>query len=443
MRTFLKIIGVCAFSSALLSMSFVSYDYIKTRKAFPAKTFIGRIDVSGLNQDEAAAKLKSFPLSRVFTKLITMETDVARFSFPPEKLGIYILYRETVKNAFKLTHKDNYFKELQERITKGEYFTPLILGIDKDQLKAVLEALAPKVYSIPKDASITYYEDTGGYNIEAEDVGRELNIAKSIDALKGALYKGKKIVPLGIDYTSPRITEKELRAAPPAYRLGAYTTYYGSHDSPNRIHNIKLVASWIDGTLLLPGDTFSVAEALGEVTEEKGFKQAFVIVGGELVPLLGGGSCQIATTLYNTVAIADLKVLERRNHSFYFNIYPLGRDAGVYPGQLDFRFENDSSYPILIKTIATNKKLSFRIYGTSSGKEVNFSAAKILGKGSSGGYAPMSLKQVIDRDIPFKTSIKRTVFDEEGNLIKEEKIDSFYKLYGDKENVPIRRPEPR
>jgi vancomycin resistance protein YoaR len=159
--------------------------------------------------------------------------------------------------------------------------------------------------------------------------------------------------------------------------------------------------------------------------------------------MFGGGTCQIGTTLYNTVALADLKILQRRNHSFYFNIYPLGRDATVYPPQVDFKFKNDSGYPILIKAVATNKRLSFRIYGTPTSKKVEFSSAAVKGRNQSGKFVPMTLKQVIDLDVPFKTLVTRTVYDKDGNKIKEEEINSYYKLYGEKENVPIARPEPR
>ncbi|MFH1826448.1 MAG: VanW family protein [bacterium] len=438
-----RVLGVFAFSSVLIATSFISYDYIRTRKAFPQNSFIGEVNVSGLSQEEALAKLKSLSLGEVYTPLITLETDAVSFAFSPEQLGVSVLYKETVDRAFQTTHKSNYFDELQERIAQGIFAAPLLLKIDEEQLRLVLEEAADNIHSLPKDSYIVYYEETGGYNIFPEDVGRELELDKSVKVFKRDLAVGKVIIPLVIKFTNPRLKEHELRANPPVYLLGAYTTYYGSHDSPNRIHNIKLVASWIDDTLLLPGEEFSVAEVLGDVTEEKGFKEAFVILGGELVPLLGGGSCQIATTLYNAVSLADLKVLQRRNHSFYFNIYPLGRDAGVYPGQLDFRFENDTDFPILIKTVATDKLLSFRIFGTPTGKVVKFSDVKILGRNENGGFSPITLKKTIDEDIPFKTLTTRTVYDKAGNIIKEEEISSFYKLYGDKENVPIRGPEPR
>ena len=192
---------------------------------------------------------------------------------------------------------------------------------------------------------------------------------------------------------------------------------------------------------MMPGDILSVAEILGDVTEEQGFKEALVIIKNELVPQLGGGSCQIATTLFNAASLADLKIHQRRNHSFYFNIYPLGRDAAVYPGQVDFEFENDTDYPVLVKAQASDRKLSFKILGTPSGKKVKFSKLKIFGKNDKKKYVPMSLKKVIDEDRAFRIEIVRTVWDKLGKKIAEDMVISKYKLYGDKENVPIRRPE--
>jgi vancomycin resistance protein YoaR len=443
MRTILKILAALALLSILAVLSLLAYDYLRTREAFPPKTFIAGVDLSLLNREKALARLENFSVSQLFSPLITLEVEAAPYSFAPEKLGIVVLYKESIQKGFEITHRGSYLEHLKERITKEALVAPLVLGIHEEQLKAVLEALADEIRTAPEDASMTFYEKGGGYNIKPHTVGKEVNIQKSVAQFEAFLYEGKKTIPLVIDYTDPRIKEEDLRAHPPVYRLSAYTTYYGSHDSPNRIHNIKLISSWMDGTLVMPGDSLSVTEILGDVTEEQGFKEAFVIVKGELVPLLGGGACQIATTLYNAVSLADLKVLERRNHSFYFNIYPLGRDAGVYPEQLDFKFENDSPYPILIKTAATDRGLSFKLYGTPNGKKVKFSSAKVYGRSDSDEYIPMSLSSVIEQDIPFKTEVVRTVFDKNGKPLKEETILSRYKLYGDKENVPIKRPEPR
>ena len=442
MRGYFKILIVLAVISAVLALSLIAYDYIITRWAMPPNTFVGGVDVSRLSYAEAAAKLKAHSAAELFSPLITLEAGDVRYTFAPNKLGVYVRAEDSIKNAFRLIHKGGYFFGLRERLTTEATSAPLVLGLEEEQLRAVLEAIAGETNTTSKDAAIIFIEKTGGYNIKPEIVGKELSVEQNVKVFKSCLHSGKAVVPLLIRYALPRITETELRAHPPVYRLSAYTTYYGKHDSPNRIHNIRLVSSWIDGTLLMPGETFSAAEILGDVTEEQGFKEAFVIIKGELVPLLGGGSCQIATTLYNAASLADLKIAERRNHSFYFNIYPLGRDAAVYPGQIDFKFENDTPYPILIKSEATDRRLSFRIYGTPAGRRVNFSSAKVLGRSESGRYIPMSLEEVIANDIPFKTEIKRTVY-EKRKKIGESFVRSSYKLYGDKENVPIRRPEPR
>jgi vancomycin resistance protein YoaR len=442
MRTILKILWTITIILVLATISLVSYDFIRTRQAFPPKTFIGGVEVSFLTQAEAIAKLRTFSVSDLFVPYLTLQAPTARYSFAPEKLGVHILYKETARNAFGLTHKGNYLDELKERMASAETFAPIVLGIEQDQLEAVFGVLGDELYVSPESSYITLTEKTGGYHIEPEVVGKEVNNKKSMDVFAAALDRDLTTIPIIIDDIFPKVMEEDLRANPPIYKLSGYTTYYGKHDSPNRIHNIRLVSSWVDGTLLMPGDTFSVADVLGDVSEEQGFKEAFVIIKSELVPLLGGGSCQIATTLFNAASLADLKVLERRNHSFYFNIYPLGRDAAVYPDQVDFRFENDTPYPILLRSTATNRGLSFRIYGTPTGKKVKFSKTKVFARSESGRFIPSTLKEVIEKDLPFRTKVVRTVH-EKMKKIKEDTILSSYKMYGDKENVPIKRPEPR
>lgn len=443
MQKVLKSIGIFAFVSVSVAFCFVGFDFFQNRQVFPNNTYIGAIEVSNLTESQATDKLKATPLSEIYATAITLEVSSDEsYSFPPEHLGISLFAEESVEQAFALTHDKNYLSNLKQRTINRRVVAPLYLGVKEDTLGAVIKSLADAVHSDPRDASFLLYEETGGFHIESEQNGKELDLPKSLVAIKSALGKGEKSIPLAIKETAPKIREVDLRSFPPAWKLSTFTTYYGNHDSPNRIHNIKLIASWMNDTIIMPGAVFSVAKAIGEVTSERGFKEAFVITGGELVPQLGGGACQTATTLYNAVSLADLKIIERKNHSFYFSIYPLGRDAGVYPGQLDMKFENDTGHPIVIKAVATNRRLSFRIYGTPTGKSVKFTYPRILGA-TSNGYVPRSLGAVIASDAPFRTSIVRTVYDAEGKKIKEETINSFYKLYGEKSNVPIRRPEPR
>lgn len=443
MNKLLKDLSFFAAFSLLVAFGFLGFDYFQGRQKFPFKTFIGKIEVSCLTQEEAQKKLSSLRTSEIFSPLVTFEAGKIRFTFSPEAVGIIVDPENSVRQAFALSHEEgNYLKELMERLKKEARIIPPILKVDEAQLKAVVESIAEEIRSTPQDASFIFYEETGGYHIEPEEIGKELKIQETLQACKKEIAEGRATYSLIIKYTYPLITEKELRAYPPVYRLSAYTTYYGRHDSPNRIHNIKLMASWINNTLLMPGEEFSLVKAIGEFTPERGFKEAFVIYEGVLTPMLGGGGCQIGTTLYNAAALADLEILQRRNHSFYFNIYPLGRDATIYPGQVDLKFKNNTGHPIFIKALATNKRLSFRIYGTPTGKKVEFSPPSVYMLTPS-GFRPASVREVLAADAPFKTYVTRTVYDAEGNKIKEETITSFYKLYGEKTNVPIARPEPR
>ena len=130
--------------------------------------------------------------------------------------------------------------------------------------------------------------------------------------------------------------------------VASYHTTYGG--IANRLHNVALVANLIDGTLIAPGKTFSFNATTGERTPEKGFLEAPVIINGELQTGLGGGVCQVSTTVFNAAYEAGLPIDERVNHALYISHYPLGRDATVnYPDQ-DLKFTNDTGKWLLLRT---------------------------------------------------------------------------------------------
>lgn len=440
----LKFLIAAAIISSLVALTLLAIDYFKTKAAFPPKTFICQVEVSLLSREEAIIRLRQAPPEKLYPPTFVFQNTGESFAFPSKDLGIRVLPEETVDAAFATTHKDSYIRELRNRLSRNYLVLSPRLALNEDQALKVITELAQKIDSPPKDASVQLDESTGGYHITRDLPARKLLTAETLSACRNALFEGKAAFPLLIDCAvPPRIAEALLRPHPPVYRLSAFTTYYGKHDSPNRIHNIKLIASWLNNTILLSDEVLSLAEKIGDFSAERGFKEAFVILQGELVPQLGGGTCQIGTTLFNAVSLADLEILSRRNHSFYFNIYPLGRDATVYPGQVDFKFKNNTGFPIMIKAVATNKKLSFRIYGTPTGKIVSFSRPTIYMLGEDGVFSPATLREVIDSDRPFRTIVTRTVKDAQGKILTEETLRSYYKLYGEKSNVPIRRPEPR
>src|SRR5205807_8651585 len=145
-------------------------------------------------------------------------------------------------------------------------------------------------------------------------------------------------------------------------RLVTFSTSLGG-SSKNRVHNIELACRAIDGTVLLPGDIFSYNETVGPRVPSAGFREAPVIIHGELQTGTGGGICQVSSTLYNAVLLADLTVLRRSHHAFPVHYLPAGRDATVVDGALDFKFKNTLKNAIAIDAKVVKRRVVFNLYG--------------------------------------------------------------------------------
>ncbi|MEK7376657.1 MAG: VanW family protein, partial [Candidatus Margulisiibacteriota bacterium] len=334
---------------------------------------------------------------------------------------------------------------------KEKHISPVLRVADENMLRALVTQVASYVDGEAVDARfiVSWYSKGAatGYNIflAAHKTGKHVKQDETQLLLKNSLEQGAFESALIMDIKQPKITESMLRQIPGPKVIGSYTTYYGTHDSPNRISNIYLVSSFVDNTYIPTGETFSLLPLIGEFTQERGFKEAYVIMGDELVPEYGGGACQIATTLYNSAMLADLEVLRRRNHGIYFSIYPLGRDATVYPPSTDLKFKNNTGFPIVIQAHPFKKGLTFRIIGAPIGKTISFSPPQVRHKyiiaATRDAFSDIPEEKLVQMPA-FWTTVVRTV-KEDGEVLHTETIKSFYKLHGDKQKVKIRRQEPR
>ncbi|WP_210648942.1 VanW family protein [Nocardioides sp. SYSU D00065] len=163
--------------------------------------------------------------------------------------------------------------------------------------------------------------------------------------------QGERTLELDSQVAQPEFTTREARALKVREQVSTFTTYFPHADYRNI--NIGRAAEIIDGTLLKPGETFSLNDTVGERTEENGFTKGYVISDGILVQDLGGGVSQMATTLFNAMFFAGLEDVEHKPHSFYIDRYPVGREATVAWGAVDLRFRNDTPYGVLIDTNVT------------------------------------------------------------------------------------------
>lgn len=225
-----------------------------------------------------------------------------------------------------------------------------------------------KIHSeICKEAQDAYYtKDPFTVHPEVEGISFDLESAKAI------LAEDKEEYVIKLTITKPKVTLSQIGDEAFPDRLSIYTTRYDS-SNVDRSTNLMIACQKINGKVILPGETFSYNKALGERTAKAGYRNGKIYAGGEVVDGLGGGICQISSTLYNAVLEGNLEVLERRNHQFTTAYIPVGRDATVVYGVTDFRFKNTRKYPVRISASARNGIATVAIYGIKESEEYTFS----------------------------------------------------------------------
>ena len=196
--------------------------------------------------------------------------------------------------------------------------------------------------------------------IYKEEIGLDFDM--SIEQAKKLLLEDKDEYEIQLKTINPQIKLSDLDSGAYPDLLSTFTTKYGTSDA-NRNTNIALAAKSINSVVLMPGETFSYNDLIGECSTKTGYKAATIYLNGELSTGIGGGICQVSTTLYNAVIRANLEIVERRNHSLGVTYVPSGQDAMVSIGTQDFKFKNNRNYPIRIRTNTSGKKVRIYIYG--------------------------------------------------------------------------------
>jgi vancomycin resistance protein YoaR len=291
-------------------------------------------------------------------------------------------------------------------------------------------ALSSRVGKKPLDARFAVSGES--IQILPSRDGTELDVPATARALlRAATRPTNRVASLAVARAAPDRTTPEVLAMGIDTRMSTYKTYNsGTYD---RITNLRLGVQELDDTLVEPGGTFSLNEAIGERTVERGFRPAPVIIGTKYAEEVGGGTSQVATTVFNAVWEAGLKITERNPHSLYISRYPLGRDATVYWPSLDLSFVNDTEHWVLVKGFPEPDGIRVSIYGGDR-RRVESSA----GTRTITGSAPV--KRVNDPKLPngktrieaegtapSRTSVTRSIYGPDGNLIRTETWNTSYK----------------
>lgn len=324
-----------------------NYDIIKT------KLFKANFDLE-ITYDEQLLNDKINSLNSILSGVVT------EYSYYIEDEDLII-----TKGKEGITvNKDELCKLIKEEIYKLNTDTKVIEipVINKQPDEINLEKIHQEIYKEAQDAYITQNPTTVHPNVNGVDFAITMEEAQEL--LKED--KDEYTIPLKITIADKTLSDLGEEAFPDV--LGTFTTRYDATNK-NRSNNIDLASDKINGTVILPGETFSYNQIVGKRTIEAGYKEAGAYAGGEVVQEVGGGICQVSSTLYNAVLYANLEVVERSNHYFQTSYVDAGRDATVSWGSVDFKFKNNRTYPIKIEAVSKNGTCKITIKGISEEKE--------------------------------------------------------------------------
>ena len=250
-----------------------------------------------------------------------------------------------------------------------------------------LDDVYAQVHKVAQDAKMQ--EVDGKHTITPHVIGVDFDL----DAAKKELAEHPdEEITIALTLTTPKVTTIMLEATLFQDTLSEVETYF-SPRKVERTSNVRLAAQYMNGTVLNPGEVFSFNDAVGPRTRARGFKEAQIFAAGEIVDGLGGGICQVSSTLYMAAMKADMKTVSRRNHSFYVDYAPKGQDATVVYGSIDFKFENTSPYPIKIVAVQRNNYIRVTIKGTKTQEKTVKITTKVL------STTPFTEKVVIDNTL--------------------------------------------
>jgi vancomycin resistance protein YoaR len=294
-------------------------------------------------------------------------------------------------------------------------------------------ALAKRVDQAPVNAD--WAISKSGIRVIPDQAGHTLDVPRSAKAvLRAALVTAPALrsAKLTVESATADRTTAEARAMNIKGLVASYQTFYGG--DPNRIHNVQLVSHLVDGHVIAPGETFSFNGATGERSEDKGFLEAPVIINGELKTGLGGGVCQVSTTVFNAAYEAGLPIVSRTNHALYISHYPQGRDATVNYPDTDLKFTNDTGHWLLLRTWVGPSSLTVALYGTPVHRRIVSETSPLVVTG------PPPVRRIKDPSLlvgetaleeagtPSRsTSNVRKVYDASGKLLFDTKFFSSYR----------------
>lgn len=490
-----KVAAVLAVLVVLLAGSACAYTYGYSGIHYGMKA--GALKVGGMSLESAQKIIDKAGPDMLDGEAITLSIYNTEYTVDIASVTTGLDSEKSAQEAYNYTHTGNILTRLGHTLgaLAGQGEAPLSVSVDEDALAERLDEISEEALTQPVQPSWKAEDnkliiDTGkpGVDFDRDAVSEEVTekirtmnfkpikvkvttsdqnpvdmdkiseeaqtaaqnatvdksdgktIIPSVDGVQFDLDAAKEIVGDGsqqtyeipITRTPAEITADDLRKVLFTDTLASTSTSLNAGNK-SRTNNVHLACSYINGTILNPGDTFSYNETVGERTADRGFQSAGAYANGELIDEVGGGVCQPSSTLYMAVLRADLKVVERHNHSLTVAYTPLGEDATVSWGGPDFRFKNDTKYPIKILASQSGSAMYVKLIGTKTSDKTVSLNTEVLEKleyqtvEKNDSSLPAGQREVKQSGATgYKTATYKTVT-ENGKSTKVKANNSYYK----------------
>ncbi|MBQ0042543.1 MAG: VanW family protein [Lachnospiraceae bacterium] len=340
-------------------------------REIPSGVYAGHIDISGMNDSEIKSAVEEYVNTRSQSILVFTDAEGNGYEIPVNSLNLCWTNSQIADEAGGLLENENALERYISRtdLNRTHKVYSIDLSYDNTALKTQLEEIAANLASEYTNATLT--RENGEFVVVPGEAGYGMDVDSTIINVDEVLLGGANTqlisVDLAMGIVEPDWSESDLAKVKDL--LGTFTTSYKSSGS-SRCSNIANACSKVNGTVLMPGEEFSTLATITPFTIANGYKEAGSYAGGKVVQSIGGGICQVSSTLYNAVLLSELEVTNRRNHAMMVDYVKVGMDATVSNDSgVDFTFVNSTNYPIYIEGFTEGKTITISIYGVEERSE--------------------------------------------------------------------------
>ncbi len=338
-------------------------------QTLPEGVYVGDQSLGGMTEEEAQAKVSEY-VKELGAQTITLDVDGTPIETTAADLGFHWVNTDAVQEAARRFQYGSLVQQYmaQADLKQAPMELALETQVDKNLVTAFVNDRCQELAVPAQDASIT--RENGVFTVTPSVTGRIVDIGATENALNAAMTVESLENPLEVEAVvavqEPAIRTEDLETIQDV--LGTFTTDFSSSGSA-RSTNLAVGAAKINGHVVMPGQTLSGYECLQPFTRENGYQSAAAYENGQVVDSIGGGVCQIATTLYNTALQAELEITQRQNHSMIVTYVKPSMDAAIAGTYKDIKITNNYSTPIYVEGYTENRKLTFTIYGKETRPE--------------------------------------------------------------------------